>query len=377
MKALIKSLILLAVLCIAAITTGCRGAAEPAATPAPTAEADATEPPYETFEPVSTAEPDSGDEEVTFLSPQFENAIRNRLRLYADMPVKKRDLRNVRKIDLSGLGLTDIRDIAMLENLDELILSENKLSDISALAALTKLQKLDLRGTGITDVSALAGLTELTELVIARNPIADLGPLSGLTKLQKLDIGDYSSPEHTPPTDDLSPLASLTELRELTATAKDTAPLAGMERMKLLVLSGSFTDLDGLTNMLELRELWLTGSGGPLDLSGIAGLTSLRTLSIKIFDTADISPLAGLTGLTWLNLSSLPITDLTPLAGLTQLTDLFIYWTNITDLTPLYGLTKLTDCNLCYNDLPEGEVRKLREALPNSYIFNEESDGIN
>ena len=72
----------------------------------------------------------------------------------------------------------------------------------------------------------------------------------------------------------------------------------------------------------------------------------------------------------------MPVTDLTALAGLTQLTDLTIYWTNISDLTPLYGLTKLTYCNLCYNGLPTDEVRKLREALPGSIIFNEENDGI-
>ena len=91
------------------------------------------------------------------------------------------------------LDFNQIRDISALSDLRSLVvlsLRGNRIVDIGALSALTRLQHLFLGGNGITDVSALGGLTSLTRLQLRANRITDIGPLAPLVRLSSLDISD-------------------------------------------------------------------------------------------------------------------------------------------------------------------------------------------
>lgn len=379
MKEFLIIILMLAALGVSAVLAGCSSSkpSDPSGeTAAPTAEA--TVIPTETPEPTETPSadeteaPDDLDEPVTFVSAQFENAIRNKLRIYMDQPVLKRDVLRVKELDLQSLKLSDIRDIAMFENLNELWIPGSGIEDISPLAGLTKLKKLGLGYNNIRDISPLAGLTGLWELTLAGNPVEDLSPLSEMKRLTKLDLGDYINPDRTPMTRDISPIGGLTSLVELNVITDDLTPISGMTRLSRLCITGSFDNLGALTDLKELKELRITCEYGSLDLSGLAACSALRMLSIQCCETEDISPLAGLTGLTMLSLNMMPVSDISPLANLTNISDLFISCTNVRDLTPLYGLNKLVELGLTFNNIPESEVQKLREHNPSCYINHEE-----
>ena len=103
---------------------------------------------------------------------------------------------------LSNNRITDIGILSSLTNLTELYLgpelvgaqwvNNNSISDISALRGLTGLRKLDLAYNAISDISSLAGLINMNVLYLGGNSISNISPLAGLTHLTWLDLGENS-----------------------------------------------------------------------------------------------------------------------------------------------------------------------------------------
>jgi Leucine-rich repeat (LRR) protein len=103
------------------------------------------------------------------------------------------------KLDLSGLGLTDLpAEIGELGHLKELhigalrgpegwgILATNAIADISPLGRLCGLQSLDGSYTQVADLAPLANLQALQSLNCGGTQVADLAPLANLQALKSL-----------------------------------------------------------------------------------------------------------------------------------------------------------------------------------------------
>jgi internalin A len=119
------------------------------------------------------------------------------------------DTRHTIDVLLAGAGSKDCQKAdSFLKTLTELYLSENKLTDVKPLAALTNLTKLDLRQNQIADVKPLAALTNLNFLFLSKNKITDMKPLVGLTKLTTLYFSENQLTN-------VKPLAALTKLTNL------------------------------------------------------------------------------------------------------------------------------------------------------------------
>ena len=83
-------------------------------------------------------------------------------------------------------------------------------------------------------------------------------------------------------------------------------------------------------------------SGQPLqDISLLARLVNLQSLSLSNTQVQDIRPLAGLENLQRLNLSNTQVQDIGPLAGLVNLQTLDLSDTQVQDIRPLAGLVNL------------------------------------
>ena len=61
-------------------------------------------------------------------------------------------------------------------------LSHTKVTDLTPLKKLTKLESLDLSNTKVTDLTPLKGLTKLRQLRLVRSQVTDLTPLDDLLK---------------------------------------------------------------------------------------------------------------------------------------------------------------------------------------------------
>ena len=236
------------------------------------------------------------------------------------------------------LGFMDLQNedllvLRYMENLTELWLSGNYISDLSPLAGLTNLTSLAVGWSeiGLSDLTPLAGLTNLTMLNLGGNQISDLSPLAGLTNLEQLFL-------HSNQISDISPLAGLTNLEILwleDSEVSDLAPLSGLVNLTELNLDRSqVTDLSPLAELVNLQELSLTGNQIS-DITALANLTNLTVLRLWMSQVTDITALAGHVNFEILNLSGNQISDISPLASLPYSTSLLLFGNPITDWSPV------------------------------------------
>jgi uncharacterized protein YjbI with pentapeptide repeats len=217
-------------------------------------------------------------------------------------------------VDFSGCDLTGA-------NLKEANLSNCSFYGKSILSAQLgdtnfENSSLDLFNKKITDITALKDMRGLTVLYLDSTQISDLSPIQGLTQLNYLNLNSTQI-------SDLSPIQGLTQLTRL--------------------------DLD---------------STQISDLSPIQGLTQLQTLDLRSTQISDLSPIQGLTQLYYLDLRSTQISDLSPIQGLTQLQTLVFRSTQISDLSPIQGLKNLRWLYLSKNQVPETQIKAVKEAIP-------------
>lgn len=104
-------------------------------------------------------------QKVTFFSPEFEMGVRQHLGLEAEEDVLRTHTDTITSIDLSGWGISDIRDVIYLTAIEELDLSYNELWDVSPLLSLDSLRYVDLAYNKLESVSILA-MAQVDSMVV-------------------------------------------------------------------------------------------------------------------------------------------------------------------------------------------------------------------
>ena len=105
-------------------------------------------------------------------------------------------LNTVTRLNLSDNQITDISALSGMTSMSELHLNNNSISDISALSGMTSMAILNMTNNNVTDVSPLSGMTSMFVLSVAGNPISDYATLRTLQShsLFGLDIGLNNTP---------------------------------------------------------------------------------------------------------------------------------------------------------------------------------------
>jgi len=133
----------------------------------------------------------------------------------ADAVVTRSELASLTTLSFQTRGLaigeqvTDLTGLEYATSLTRLELGFNAITDLGPLATLTALTYLDLRrNTGITSVSALSRLVNLTYLNLWQCRVSDMSPLQYMIRLEQLWFrGNGAS--------DISALANLTALQQV------------------------------------------------------------------------------------------------------------------------------------------------------------------
>jgi len=91
-------------------------------------------------------------------------------------------LKRLDRLDLSHTLVEDddLKSIANLVNVTELMLDEDSVADLTPLANLKKLEKLSIKKTEVKNLTPLAGLKTLKILYIADTPVTDITPVQPL-----------------------------------------------------------------------------------------------------------------------------------------------------------------------------------------------------
>ena len=194
---------------------------------------------------------------------------------------------------------------------------------------------------------AVAEPTDIVRIVLTgANPTAPDGTALSVTSQSAIgsvqdDDGDLDIPDQV--------------LRQRLAAALGKAPDEAitadeMATLSEILLSG-FRNLTGIQFASNLRELSIIGAKDSLDISPLAHLPKLVSLTIWSSDVHDVRPLKYLTNLRRLDLEQNRIDDLSPLSGLTDLRELVISDNDVFDLSPLSEMTKLKDLRAERNNI--------------------------
>ena len=215
---------------------------------------------------------------------------------------------NLKQLTISGNpddskgALRDISPLRGLKNLELLRLSHNDIIDISPVEGLTNLKHLFLSHNQIKNIDAVKNLTNLESLDFARNigeeRISDISAIANLTKLKLLGLSDANIP-------DISVLKNLVNLEIFMANdskIEDISVLKNAKNLKILYLDkNKITDVSVVKDLVELTELYLRNNNiSEIDFSKLTKLSDVNVQGNKI---SDYSSLEKLTALKYVNLS--------------------------------------------------------------------------
>ena len=179
------------------------------------------------------------------------------------------------------LGISNLVGLEWLENVTNLSLRSNSISDVSRLSGLTTLSYLALDGNNITDLKPLAGLAKLNYLSLSGNPVSDIGPLAGLTGLTSLYLNDTKVSALSP----LARLANVVYLSVYNSEIVDVSPLVGLKSLARLYLGGNhIVDVAPLARITNLTELDISsnelGGQGVGHVDALVALKNARLLQM-------------------------------------------------------------------------------------------------
>ena len=157
------------------------------------------------------------------------------------------------RLDLSNLGLTILpSEIGQLNHLQYLNIRANRLTDIKEVAKLTALTELVCIGNQLQNLLGVDALTGLTKLICSANQLTCLQAITGNVDLEYLDCGDNR-------------LAKIEEVSELPALITLNCSENNLKSLKGIEALNKMTSLNCCNNDL-------------ISLEGIGELTSLISL---------------------------------------------------------------------------------------------------
>lgn len=303
---------------------------------------------------------------------------------------------DIRELDLSGRGLSDISALSACTSLTYVNLSNNAITDISPLMDVPTLQTINIAGNYVTDLRPLMGLTGLKSLNASSNSIYSTVPLGALSSLNALDLS-YNS---------ISDFSGLRKLKNL-----NTLNLAGtgfsdsyvrvfeyLSNLGSLNLEGnpnlSGEAYDALQSLIPYCTIYHSELVYSMNVSGNSIYSNSTELDLSYSGLTDLSPLVSLQNLqtvflagnsisnlyhlefsesrrtiSYLDLSSNQLTDISSLRVLSSIVTLNLSDNWISDVSPLYGLGTLRELYIGGNPLSDEAVAELNMFLPNCNII--------
>lgn len=299
-------------------------------------------------------------EPVTFKEEMIETAVRRELNLSEDDTITTEMLENVKQIRIVGKeildegdnfwgignrvegkdsefgsvrgNITDLTDLTMMKNLENLALCNQEIEDISVLENLP-LKELYLNKNKITDFSVLTGLTNLDLLCILENPAEDLSVLKECSSITRLNIESMKLTDidflgqmnlnilymNNAEIKDgnMKPLLEINNLQELCigdVPEEMAEVLAQMSELKGLIMWGGNTVLKNLEPLKGIESLESLAVSSPVSsLEGIENFPNLYALSIGFSFITDLTPVLEAKQLHYIDISNADIESYQPL----------------------------------------------------------------
>lgn len=132
-------------------------------------------------------------------------------------------------------------------------------------------------------------------------------------------------------------------------------------------------DVRSLIYCNEIRYLDL-GHNDIQDPYFVACMPDLEVCILAAGQPTDLSAFANCTHLEYAEFFTGKISDLSPLRNCTELRHLNLCGNHITDITPLYGLTHLERLWISNNKIPQEQIDRFKELVPDCVVVTEGRD---
>ena len=288
--------------------------------------------------------------------PELENVdLSSRNQMGDKVLVYLKNLPKLRRVSLENMGLRDalLTNIKPLTRLEELDLRANGLitdAGVAELRGLDSLRVLKLDKVGAAGVATLGEFPHLEQFIVSTYVVAGReGDLSGLRGMKSLTIGKIAGDQAEKVR--LPDALEYLKVNHRTGVKLDFKLCRRLDRIELNGDSAA-RDLKWLSRVPDLKELTYVGPSVNQDVATIAGLISLRALTLDgrcptVFGDDGMKALGGLRHLESLKIGTSSVTD----AGMDALRNL----TNLRqlDLATGDGVTAVGLANIW-------ELKKLR-----------------
>lgn len=198
---------------------------------------------------------------------------------------------NLTTLDLSNNALTDLSPLSALTSLQELNVSYNSLTSIAPLSTCTSLTKLNAAGNQLDHLTAFPSIA-LTYLDLSNNLLTDVSALSGMTALTELDLSKNKLT-------DISALATLNSLSSLRFSRNQVTALPKWEAScALTAIDGSHNKLTSVAPLKGLMHLNKVN----FDYNNISNINDLAQCGMLIKVDVFGNPIKSVSKLTDLNI---------------------------------------------------------------------------
>ena len=307
-------------------------------------------------------------EKMNFSDPAIEAEVRTVLNVSDDKELFTNDLWTIRSFTVPAEAQS-CEDLKHMIYLESLTMQNGDAGQIQYLSGLTTLSELTIDNTDVTqdELSIIAALPALTKLTITNADLAGIAPLGNASGLVSLNVSNNFIRN-------IDAIGKLTKLQELNLRSNaviDISSLSANTALTQLDLSvNNIASLAPLSTLTALTQL-SADANSITEIGQLGNLTALTVLSLSENQLADISVLSGCSALTELNLSTNAISDISCLAKLEQLTHLDFSHNQVSELpafstssalvvitgshnqlsslSRLSGLKNLNEVNMDYN----------------------------
>eukprot|EP00756_Hemistasia_phaeocysticola_P026479 Hpha_TRINITY_DN16065_c2_g5::TRINITY_DN16065_c2_g5_i1::g.117280::m.117280 len=207
-------------------------------------------------------------------------------------PAVLKRLSELRELNLGTNCLWGLKWVqGLTPRLQTLDLSDNKIDDVSPLAAVTGLTVLSLEGNRLSSLKGLGGLSELRTLNLARNRMTEIGPaLKGKDKLTELNLSrnglkTFAGIENLHALEELD--LSSNRLEEPQQRKGVPGPLQRMSKLTSLNLSNNrLAGVSMLGCLPKVTDLYLRGNclGGAAAGESKSEMGGAAGSAVSIFD---------------------------------------------------------------------------------------------
>lgn len=258
-----------------------------------------------------------------------------------------------------------IKNIDVLNNLENITINQQEVNQIEGLSQLKKLKNLKFTHNELPQIKWLSNLSSLEELTIINNKITDTSGIEDLYHLKKLHLSHNRIEKLC----GLEKLENLEELYLYHNKIEKIESLINLKKLRILELSNnSIKKIEGLNSLTNLKELYLSAN----QISEIFNLNVLKNLETLILSSNQIEKIKNLDQLENLILLKIDynkITEIENLKNLKKLKTLVLNGNMIKEVKNLGELSNLEFINLKKNPLNKISKMIMEKPIPDILEF--------